>query len=88
MVTQIKRITLVAALAVFICVAKNAVAQQSKPIIIKSPDAAIQFLLSNDNGKLTYSVDFKKKIIIQPSALSLLVNGKMIGEKAVTGKLQ
>ena len=82
-----KTIKRIAVLTAFFC-AQNAVAQQSKPILIKSPDAAVQFLLSNENGKLTYSVDFNKKIIIEPSALSILIKGKLIGENAATGKLQ
>ena len=55
MFAPIKTITLV--ITVFFCIATNAVAQQSKPVIINSPDAAIQFLLSNDNGKLIYAVE-------------------------------
>ncbi len=86
MISYIKKSTLLL-IGLFCCTA-NLFAQSLKAIIIKSPDAAIQFLLSNDNGKLTYSVDFNKKKIIEPSVLGLLINGKAIGENTITGKVQ
>ncbi|MBC7888386.1 MAG: glycoside hydrolase family 97 catalytic domain-containing protein [Ferruginibacter sp.] len=66
------------------------IAQQSasgKPIIIKSPDAVVSLSVTNKNGKLYYTVEFNNKTIIEPSALSMLVNGKMIAENVTTGKI-
>ncbi len=82
-----KRITAFVLVTVFFCVAKNAVAQQSKPIIIKSPDAAIQFSLHTEKGRLTYTVDFNKKKVIEQSGLGMVVNGKNIMENASAGKV-
>ena len=63
-------------------------AQQTKQFIIKSPDAAIQFSLYTSNGKLTYSVDFHQKKVIEQSGLGVLINGKDITENSSAGKLQ
>lgn len=86
MISYIKKSSLL--LIGLFCCTTDQFGQSSKPIIIKSPDAAIQFLLRNESGKLTYYLDFNKKKIIEPSVLGLLINGKMIGENTVTGKVQ
>ncbi|MEQ1796471.1 MAG: glycoside hydrolase family 97 catalytic domain-containing protein [Lacibacter sp.] len=66
----------------------KSIAQQIKPITVKSPDASIQFSLYTENGKLTYSVDFHQKKVIEQSSLGVLVNGKDITENASAGKVQ
>ena len=60
----------------------------NKPIIIKSPDRAIQLFVNKQNGKLGYSIYYDNKTIIEPSSLGILVNEKLIGENAITGKMQ
>ncbi len=66
----------------------KSIAQQIKPITVKSPDASIQFSLHTENGKLTYSVDFHRKKVIEQSSLGILVNGKDITENTSAGKVQ
>jgi alpha-glucosidase len=62
-------------------------AQPVKPVIIKSPDGAIQFSVLNEKGNLTYAVNVNKKPIVEPSSLGLLINGKTVGENVTTGKI-
>ncbi len=87
----IKVIVLIVLTAITCCRPFIVLAQlpsNGKSLIINSPDAAIQLFVNNQNGKLGYSVKYNKKIIIEPSPLGILFNGKLIGENAITGKIQ
>ncbi len=87
----IKGIVLIGLTAGICCCSFVVLAQLStnnKAVIIKSPDGAIQFFVTNQNGQLGYSINYNKKIIIDPSSLGIWVNEKLIGENAKTGKVQ
>lgn len=87
----IRKIIVLIVLSIGTCCCPIIVLAQSplkeKPIIIKSPDAAINLSITNQNGQLGYSINYNKKTIIEPSSLGIWVNGKLIGENAITGKM-
>lgn len=56
-------------------------------VIVLSPNNSIRFLVEVKNGSVSYSVDFNKIKVIEPSALGLLINGKLTGNEATIAKV-
>jgi alpha-glucosidase len=70
----------------------QSVCQTSTPsndlVLISSPDGAIRLLIQTHNGRTAYSISFNKIPVIEPSAVGLVVNGKVWREGTSTGKVQ
>lgn len=54
---------------------------------ISSPDSRIKLLVEVKNGSVSYSVDFRRMKVIEPSALGILINGKLFGTAKGLGKV-
>jgi alpha-glucosidase len=63
-------------------------AQQSKPVVIKSPDGKIEFTPIIKNDKLFYSVDYNKTPVVENSAMGLIINGTVFGENLSAGDVK
>jgi alpha-glucosidase len=73
----------------FIAIASFAVDHipPANTVTVSSPDSRIKLLVEVRNGLVSYSIDFNKIKVIEPSALGILVNGKSLGETAALGKI-
>ena len=59
------------------------VAATADPIRVASPNGAIEFRLQHGDGAaLQFAVDFRARAVIEPSPLSLLVDGVDLGQSA------
>lgn len=50
-------------------------AQQSKPVLIKSPDEKIEFRTIIKNNNLFYAVDYNKIAVVETSPMGLIISG-------------
>ena len=55
---------------------------------VSSPNGAIDLQLSADSARLTYSVTFRGRPVIESSPLGILVNGANLGEEVTLGKVE
>ena len=55
---------------------------------VSSPNGAIDLQLSADSGRLTYSVTFRGRPVIESSPLGILVDGANLGEEVTLGKVE
>lgn len=54
---------------------------QTKDIVLKSPNGALNIAFRTNDAKLEYEVSYKGKLLLEPSALGLeLQNGRTLGE--------
>src|SRR5207247_10345738 len=53
---------------------------------VSSPNGAIDLQLSADSARLTYSVTFRGRPVIESSPLGILVNGANLGDEVTPGK--
>ncbi|MBC7947363.1 MAG: glycoside hydrolase family 97 catalytic domain-containing protein [Chitinophagaceae bacterium] len=83
-----KRIFLITAIGAACSASIESNAQLSRSVIIKSPDATIGLSIMNENGKVVYLVEYNRRVVIEPSSLSLLVDGKLVGEKVMISKVR
>ena len=55
---------------------------------ISSPDGAVELLLQGDESQLRFAVTFRRAAVIEPSPLSLLVDGVDLAQGATVGKVE
>jgi len=55
---------------------------------ISSPDGAVELLLQGDESQLRFAVTFRSAAVIEPSPLSLLVDGVDLAQGATVGKVE
>src|SRR5216117_3514974 len=55
---------------------------------VSSPNGAIDLQLSADSARLTYSVTFRGRPVIESSPLGILVDGANLGEEVTLGKVE
>jgi alpha-glucosidase len=63
-------------------------AAKNTQVVLKSPDGHVHLLIRTDNGVLKYSVMFNNSTVIEPSPMSLVIDGKKLGVNVMLGKTQ
>ncbi len=64
-------------------------AAEAHPVTVVSPDDQVQLQLRLDErANLTYQVTFRKRLVLEPAPLGILVDGVNLGQRVELGKVE
>ena len=68
----------------FLFTAQLSLSAQEKETVLKSPDGELSIMFRTNEAKLTYEVEYKNKLLMEPSAMGLELQGsRVLGENVV-----